>query len=161
MKNYFPIWNRTLKNVEGCVKCLEKLRSTQLLASTSNDMAFGGNLDYIKLYQLRENDLVNLKRECDTCHNNLKRLENSRVKDDLTGFFRIMNHTYDDKRSKNLERLTIYSDNLTREKGEKHMETIHKLEEDTQYFKLLTALKKIEIPDVKDDELENLLRKFK
>lgn len=160
MKNYFPIWNLRLKNVNGCVKCLEKLQSELLLASTSNDMAFGKNLDDIKLYQLTENDLVNLKRECDTCHNNLKRLEYSRVKADLTRFFRIMNDTYDDKRNKNLERLKIDSDKRTRKKEEKHMETIQKLEEETRQLELLTALKKFEIPPVTDDELENLLQQL-
>jgi len=120
MKNYFPIWNLTLKNVEGCVKCLKKLRSELLLASTSNDMAFGKNLDDNKLYKLTENELGDLKRECDTCHKNLNLLEYSSVKADLTPFFRIMDDTYDVKRRKNLERLKIYSGNQT-EKGKKNI----------------------------------------
>lgn len=62
MKNYFPIWNLTLKNVEGCVKCLKKLQSESLIASTSNNPAFGKNLNYVKLNKLTENELVNLKR---------------------------------------------------------------------------------------------------
>lgn len=160
-------YKMTLKNVEGCVKCLEKLRSTQLLASTSNDMAFEKNLDVNKLYQLTEKELVNLKRECDTCHNNLERFELTPVKTNLTRFFRIMNYTYDDKRNKNLERLKknlerlkIYSDKRTRKKEEKHTETIQKLEGKTRLLKLLTALKNIEISPVTDDELENLLQQF-
>ena len=175
-----------LNDVEGCVNCLKELRSTQLLTSTSKDMTiaserlrererlrkartFEKNLDYDKLYQLTEDELVNLKRKCDTCHNNLNKREKSPAKDNLTRFFRIMDYTYDDKRSGNLKSLTRYSGKLTRERDEKHMKTIQKLEEDTSQFALLTALEKFEIPPVTkfeippvtDEYLDKLLQEFK
>jgi len=40
------------------------------------------------------------------------------------------------------------------------MKTIQTLEEETRQLELLTALQKIEIPPVTDNELENLLQQF-
>lgn len=159
--NYFPIWNLILKNVEGCVKCLNKLQSESLIASTSDDMAFGKNLNYDKLYKLTENKLGDLKWECDTCHKNLNSLENSGARADLTRFFRIMDDTYDVKRRKNLERLKIYSDKRTKKEQKEHIETIKKLEAKTRQLQLLTDLPKVEeIPHVTEEDLYKLLEQL-
>lgn len=154
MKNYFPIWNNTLKNVNGCNFCLQKLRSEGLLASTSNDMAFGANLNYDRLWKLTEGKLQEVKHNCQNCHNNLKRLKKSPVKDDLTRFFRIIDDNYNDIRDKNLKNLKKYSEKRTEMMEQDHKKQIKKLEADTQYLQLISNLKNLEIPKVDNYEEE-------
>ena len=78
MKNYFPAWNSVLKDVKGCNFCLQKLRSEGLLASTSNNMAFGANLNYDRLWKLIDEfnkDTEELEKLIDEFDNDTEELE--------------------------------------------------------------------------------------